>query len=74
MGMGSAALAAAVPYPGKATKFPASIAFAAAVPYPGKATKFPARDKEVRKTIIKKRQYEPTTCVSQEGSACIISE
>ena len=42
IGMGSTALAAAVPYPGKATTFPASVAFVTAVPYPGKAhTKIP---------------------------------
>ena len=47
IGMGSTALAAAVPCPGKATTFPASVAYLTAVPYPGKATKCPARDEEI---------------------------
>ena len=46
-GMGSTVLAAAVPYPGKATTFPASVAFVTAVPYAGKAKKNPTRDEEI---------------------------
>ena len=45
IGTGGTALAAAVPYAGRATTFPTSFAFVTAVPYPGRATQISCKGK-----------------------------